>query len=469
MTITDSSAISHQVSEDAVAEIRAALRGTVITPGEPEFDELRRVWNHMIDRRPALIARCAGRADVMQCVQFAGTRGLPVSIRGGGHNVAGSAVIDGGLMIDLSEMRSVRVDADSRRVVVEPGARLSDVDHESQAFGLAVPLGVTSTTGVAGLALGGGVGWLTRKHGMTVDNLVSAGIVLADGRFVRADKQNEPELFWALRGGGGNFGVVTEFEFQLHPVGPEVFAGLIVFPLESGGELLWQYREYARTLPDEMSVWVVMRHAPPLPFLPDEVHGKPVVAFAFMFAGDAETGTRLVEPVRGFGTAHGEFSGPMPFVAWQQSFDALLTPPARNYWKSHNLVELPDAAIDTLVAAAAGLPSEESQVVIGLVGGQANRVSPDATAYAHRDAQYIAELHARWQDKADDAAAIAWTRETFDAITPHATGGVYVNFMSGDEQDRIREAYGSNYERLVAAKRSYDPDNFFRANQNIIP
>jgi len=300
------------LSSDAIAILRSKVRGTILLPGDSGFDAARTVWNATVDRKPAIILRCAGVADIVQALALARDQGLPVSVRGGGHNIAGSAVCDDGIMIDLSALKSVRVDPELRRAYVEPGATLADLDHETQAFGLATPLGINSTTGVAGLTLGGGFGWLTRKFGMTVDNLLSAELITAEGKRLRASATENPDLFWAIRGGGGNFGVVTLFEFQLHPVGPELLSGLVVYPFEQAKTLLAKYRELAHEIPEDLNVWAVLRLAPPLPFLPDAVHGKPVLLFPFLYAGDPEVGRRAIEPLRSMGLPHGEHSGCSP-------------------------------------------------------------------------------------------------------------------------------------------------------------
>jgi FAD/FMN-containing dehydrogenase len=469
VTTTDSAANPLRLEQAVIEGLRSRIRGAVIGPGDPGYDETRQVWNAMIDRFPALIVQCLGATDVVSALSFAREQRLSVSVRGGGHNIAGSAVCDGGLMIDLSRMKVVKVDPGREWVQVEPGVRLAELDQETQALGMAVPAGVTSTTGIAGLTLGGGLGWLTRKYGLTVDSLLAADVVLADGRQVRASIESEPDLFWALRGGGGNFGVVTNFQFQLRPVGPEIFAGLVVFPHEEARSVLREYREYVRDLPEESSLWAILRQAPQLPFLPSEVHGRQVLALALFHAGTEAEGAGLAEPLRRFGKPYGEFFAQMPFTAWQQSFDALVSPPARNYWKSHNLTELRDAAIEKLIAHAAALPSGESELLLGLAGGESSRVPVDATAYAGRAAQFVLSIHARWQEAADDERAVVWARETFESLAPHASGGAYVNFMAHDEADRVAAAYGPNYARLVEVKRRYDPENFFRANQNIAP
>ena len=452
-----------------VEAFRSQLRGVLLTPGDGGYDEARRIWNAMIDRRPALIARCAGVADVMRSVAFARERGLPLAVRGGGHNIAGNAVCDGGLMIDLSRMRSVWIDSGGGRARVEGGATLVDLDHEAQAFGLATPLGINSTTGVAGLTLGGGFGWLSRKFGLTIDNLLSADLVTADGRAVRASEEENPDLFWAIRGGGGNFGVVTSFEFRLHRVGPEVLAGLIVFPIGEARGVLERYREFAGSLPDELNAWCVLRKAPPLPFLPPEVHGREILALAVFGMGDIEKAKGAFAPVRGFGRPVGEHVGPVPFTAWQKVFDPLLSFGARNYWKSHNFTGLEDSALDLIVRYASNLPSPHSEVFLALLGGQTARVAPDATAYAMRDAKFVLNVHARWERPEEDEPCVGWAREFFHAAAPLASGGAYINFMTEEEGDRIAAVYGPNHARLIEVKDRYDPENLFSLNQNIRP
>jgi FAD/FMN-containing dehydrogenase len=452
-----------------VEDLRSSIRGQVLQPADASYDEVRQIWNAMIDRRPALIVRCVGVADVRHAVNFAREHALPLAVRGGGHNIAGSAVCDDGLMLDLSLMKSVRVDPAARHAYVEPGATLADLDHETQAFGLAVPVGINSTTGVAGLTLGGGFGWLSRRFGMTVDNLVAADVVTADGKLLRVNCDEHADLYWAIRGGGGNFGVVTMFEFQLHEVGPQVFGGLLVLPLAQAKEALVKYRAAADAMPDELTVWAVLRQAPPLPFLPADVHGKPIVAFAVCYSGAVEDGPRAIEPLRHFGTPYGEHLGPMPYTAWQKAFDPLLAPGARNYWKSHNLAELQDGLLDAVVDAIENLPSQQCEIFFGQIGAQTKRVPAEATAYSSRAANYVMNVHGRWDDASDDAACIAWARAFFDASAPFAQGSVYVNFLTQDEPERIAAAYGPNFDRLVDVKTRYDPHNLFRLNQNIKP
>ncbi|MBD2739856.1 FAD-binding oxidoreductase [Nostoc paludosum FACHB-159] len=454
---------------ETFGKLKTNVKGHVVLPEDPAYDEVREIWNAMIDRRPAAIVQCATADDVAHTILFARENGLEISIRGAGHNIAGNALCDRGVTIDLSTMKNVRVDPQKRRAYVEPGATLADFDKVAQTHGLATPVGINSTTGIAGLTLGGGFGWLTRKYGMTIDNLVSAAVVTADGNQIRTSETENPDLFWAIRGGGGNFGVVTEFEFALHPVGPEILAGLIVFPFSQAKQVLTQYRKFAQSAPEELNVWVVLRKAPPLPFLPEDVHGKEVIVLAVFYAGDIAEGEKLIEPLRSFGDAYGEHIGPQPYIAWQQAFDPLLTKGARNYWKSHNFIELQDGAVDAIVQFVGKLPSQACEIFIGLIAGASNRISPDATAYYHRDAKFVLNVHGRWDDPAQDGIGIAWAREFFQVSAPYASAGAYVNFMTEEEGDRVAAAYGANYERLVQIKRRYDPENIFHLNQNIKP
>jgi FAD/FMN-containing dehydrogenase len=447
---------------------RAAVRGETLVPGERGYDQARAVWNGMIDRRPAIIARCSGVADVRLCVELAREHDVLVSVRGAGHHIGGKAVCEDGLVIDLSRMRSVRVDPGARTARVGPGATLGDLDHETQAFALATPLGVNSTTGVAGLTLGGGFGWLTRKLGMTADNLLAADVVTADGQLLHTSEQLEPDLLWGLRGGGGNLGIVTSFEFRLHPVGPEVLAGFVIHPFAAAGEVMRHWRDAALAAPEDLTCWVVARKAPPLPFLEEAWHGREVLILAMLWAGDLAEGESATRGLRSFGKPLADVVAPTPYVGFQKALDPLLLPGARNYWKSHNFASMPDAAIDTFLGHVARLPSPQCELFMGTLGGAAGRVPVAATAYPHRDATFFMNVHARWESRQEDAACTAWAREVFDAMAPYATGGTYVNFMSEDEE-RARAAYGANYERLAHLKKRYDPTNLFRMNQNVPP
>ena len=461
---------SASLSPEALGALRGGLRGSLCLPGEAGYDEARTLWNAMIDKRPAAVVRALGASDVIQTVRLAAQHGLVLSVRGGGHNIAGNAVCDGGLMLDLSRMTSVWVDPAERTARVEPGARLADLDKETQAFGLATPVGINSTTGIAGLTLGGGFGWLSRKHGLTIDNLLSADIVTAAGELVRTSASEHPDLFWAIRGGGGNFGVATSFEFRLHPVGPQVIAGLIVHPFSAAKEVLDEYRRLAAKAPEELCCWVVIRKAPPLPFLAPEVHGTEVVVLALCCVGDTASAEEAVAPFKAIGKPIADVVGPAPYAAWQTAFDPLLTPGERNYWKSHDFVQLKDGLIDLTLDAVRHLPSPQCEIFIANLGGAINRIPAGATAYPHRDIEFVMNVHTRWSSPSQDAACIEWARSLYNAAAPFATGGVYVNFMPDDESQRVRSgAYGRNYDRLATIKAKYDPKNLFRMNQNVAP
>ena len=454
-------------SNEKIKNLKDKVKGEIVLPGDPNYNEVREIWNAMIDRRPAVIIQCAEADDVPHAISYARDNGLEISVRGGGHNIAGSALCNNGVMIDFSKMTAVKVDAQKKRAYVEPGATLGDFDKAIQAHGLATPVGINSTTGIAGLTLGGGFGWLTRKYGMTVDNLISAKMVTADGRKIQVSEDENADLFWAIRGGGGNFGVVTQFEFALYPVGPEILAGLLVFPIDQAKQVLEKYREFVKSAPEELSIWVVLRKAPPLPFLPVAVHGKEVVVLAIFYAGDIAEGEKFIDPLRSFGDAYGEHVGAQPYVQWQQAFDPLLTPGARNYWKSHNFIELSDGALDSIIEFVGKIPFPQCEIFLGLIAGAANRVSSNAMAYGHRDAKFVLNVHGRWDEAAQDEIGIAWARAFFKASAPYASAGAYVNFMTEDEGDRVAAAYGVNYARLKQVKKKYDPKNIFHNNQNI--
>ncbi|KAA9009997.1 FAD-binding oxidoreductase [Histidinibacterium aquaticum] len=469
MSIKTLSGTPASLSEETVAAFGAGLRGGLSKPGDAGFEAARTVWNATIDRRPDLVVHAAGPADILAAVRFASEHRLLVAVRAGGHNIAGKAVADGGLLIDLSGMHGIRVDPAARRAWVEAGATLADVDAETQAHGLVVPVGINSTTGIAGLTLGGGFGWTTRAFGMTIDNLVSADVVTADGRLVRASAEENPDLFWALRGGGGNFGVVSAFEFELHPLGPEVTSGLIVHPFDDAGPVLRQWRDFVDTAPREVSAWAVLRKAPPLPFLPEEWHGREVVVLAACYAGPMEDGETALAPLRAIGSPIVDVIGPHPFAGWQQAFDPLLTPGARNYWKSHDFKELPDAAIDLLTDYAQRLPSPECEIFVASLGGAMSEVPEDATAYGGRGANFVMNVHTRWQSSEQDDDCIGWARAFFDETAPHAMPTIYVNFLPDDESGHLDAVYGPNYARLAEVKATWDPGNMFRVNQNIAP
>ena len=458
--------------DDAVAAFAAGFGGAVIGPDDPDYDGARAVWNGMIDRYPALIARPRGVADVIAAVNFARDRGLPLAVRGGGHNVAGSAVRDGALVIDLSGMRGVRVDPDARTVRAEGGATWGDVDRETQVFGLAAPGGVVSDTGIAGLTLGGGFGWLSRKYGMSIDNLLSADVVTADGELVVASEDSHPDLFWAVRGGGGNFGVVTSFEYRLHEVGPEVAMCFAWYPADRAADVLRSYREEMDEAPDEVSAIAFYAWVPELEEFPESSWGDPAMVVAAVHAGDPETGERELRPLRELAEPIADLSGALPFVDLQRLLDEDYPHGRRYYWKSTTLSELSDAAIDRIVAHSEKAPSKLSTVDVWYGGGAITAVDPDATAYRHRDAPYLLNPEANWDDPADDEANVAWVRGFVADMREFSGGGLYTNFAGfgeSEEGDLARRAYGGNYDRLRAVKERYDPGDLFGGNLRVAP
>ncbi len=423
----------------------------------------------MFDKHPALIAQCICTADVIQAVNFARDNNLLVAVKGGGHNSAGKATCDDGIVIDLSHMRRVYVDPKKKTARVDGGALLGDVDSETQLHGLAVSAGIVSHTGVGGLALGGGFGWISRKHGLSVDNLLSADVVTAHGDLIQVSQNENEDLFWGIRGGGGNFGIVTSFEFNCAEIGTEVFSGVIAKKFENAQDYISFHQEYVQTLPDEMTVWMVVRKAPPLPFLPEDVHGQLMVLVPFVYLGDQAEGKKLIEPLRSHGESHGEHIGFSPWVGWQSMFDGLVAHGARNYWKSHHLKELSTDCIEQILTFAQTLPSEECDVFIPHMAGAPSRVAPDATAFSHRSTPFVLNIHTRWRNQSDDESCIAWARDFHQATEPFSQG-VYVNFLSDEGEDRVKDAYtDSVWKRLVQLKDKYDPTNMFCLNQNIKP
>lgn len=453
-TVTGSSTL---LRADTVQAFRSHFRGALLCPGDDGYDAARKLHNAMIDRHPALIARCAGAADVLAAVRFAREHDLLISVRGGGHNVAGTAVVDGGLMLDLSPMRGIRVDPAGQTVRAQPGLTWGDFDRETQAFGLATTGGLFSPTGIAGLTLGGGLGWLQGLYGLACDNLISADVVTADGRLLTASDSEHPDLFWGLRGGGGNFGVVTSFEYRLHPVGP-VLAGPLLFPLARAAEVFRGYRDFQSHAPDAFRADLAVLTAP---------DGNRVAGILPCFIGEAAEGERILEPLRRLGPV-ADLVHPMTYCELQTSLDDMLPPGRRNYWKSSLLSALSDAAIEALIACGQEAPSPTSFLTLEPIRGAAARVPPEATAFPHRSEVYSLLILAVWTDPADDEAHLRWARETWETLQPFAAGHVYVNYLSSGE-DRVRQAYGANYDRLAALKRKYDPTNFFRLNQNIEP
>ena len=450
-----------RLDDTSIRDLRGGLRGSLLQPGDAGYDTARKIDNAMIDRRPALIARCAGVVDVLGAVRFARTHDLLVSVRAGGHNVAGNAVCDGGLMIDLSPMKGIRVDPAARTVQAQAGVTWGDLDAETQAFGLGTTGGVISTTGIAGLTLGGGVGWLNGRFGLACDNLIAADVVTADGRFLRASEKDNADLFWGLRGGGGNFGIVTSFEYRLHPVGPTLLSGPVFHPAARAREVLRFYREFSASEPDELTTYAGLLTGP---------DGSPLVGLVPCYSGPPEQGEKLLDRLRKLGPPAVDMVGPMPYVAVQRMFNDAFPPGRYNYWKSALTPEISDQLIDTVVEHMARVPSPFSAVMLEHYHGAYSRPAPTATAYSHRRPTYDVVIIANWTDPADSERNIAWARGLFAAVQPQVSRAAYVNFLDLDDgADRVRAAYGENYDRLVAVKRAYDPTNFFRMNQNVRP
>ncbi len=453
--------MSTSLDEAAIQELRAGLRGTLLCPGDDDYETARRVWNGMIDRKPALIVRCAGVADVINAVNFARTNNLLVSVRGGGHSIPGNAVCEGGLMIDLSPLKGIRVDPARRTARAEPGLTWGEFDHETQAFGLATTGGIVPTTGIAGLTLGGGLGYLMRQFGLTCDNLLSVDLVTAAGQLLTASATENADLFWGVRGGGGNFGIVTSFEYRLHAVGPMVLGGLIFHPLPRAKEAYQFYREFTSTSPDQLSTHLAFATSP---------DGHPVVAFLLCYSGPLERGEEVIRPLREFGSPVADMVGPMPYTAVQALGGPLYPPGRLNYWKSSFLKELSDDAIESMIAQFETVPSPFSAVVLEELGGAVSRVGKDETAFGERSARYNLIITSEWVDPAESEKNIQWTRDFWEAMQPFESEAVYVNYLGTEGEDRIKAAYGpAKYERLVALKNKYDPTNLFRLNQNIKP
>lgn len=446
------------LNETVVAALRGSLRGALLCPGEAEYDEARSLWNARFDQRPALIVRCAEASDIIRAVNFARTHSIPVAVRGGGHNVAGSGACDGGLMLDMSRMKRVQVDAANRTARAEPGLTWGEFDRETQAFGLATTGGICSEAGIAGVTLGGGFGWLMRKHGLALDNLLSLDIVTADGQLRTASATENADLFFGVRGTHSNFGIVTALEYRLHPVSPTVLAGMVLHPLAKGREALRFYREYTRQAPEEMSAWAALLSAP---------DGSPMVAILACYIG--EQGEEVVRPLKEFGPPVMDVIQPMPYVKAQSLIDASFPKGRQNYWKSHLLRELSDSAIDALVEGFAHVASPYSSVLIEQLGGAMSRVGKDETAFSHRDAAYDVVIMPMWTEAAESAQHMQWADKLWQAMQPSSSGAVYVNYLSNEGEARIKAAYGTSYERLVALKTRYDPTNLFRFNQNIQP
>lgn len=450
------------------AQLREQLRGEAITPGDAAYDEARSVYNAMIDRRPHVIVRCAGVEDVVAAVNFARENDLPVAVRGGSHSVPGFGTGDDAVVIDLSQMQGVEVDPAKRTARAEGGATWGTFNDATHVHGLATTGGIISTTGIGGLTLGGGIGHLTRGFGLSCDNLLAAKIVTADGRTLSASEQENEDLFWGIRGGGGNFGVVTSFEYQLHPV-KEIYAGPMLFELDDAATVLKFFREFIKDAPEELGVFPAWQIAPPLPFIPEDRHGDTFLFLVACWAGPVEEGEAALRPLHEVAPVVAEHVGPMPYPALNSAFDGLVPPGLQHYWKANFVKELTDEAIEAHLEHGPKVPVVNSTVHIYPINGACQRIASDATAFAYRDATFATVIAGMWPDPAQNDANTAWVRDFYDATAPHSEEGGYVNFMAGDDQDRIRANYGGNYDRLVEIKRKYDPGNLFHLNQNIKP
>lgn len=463
-----SQTVQTRLSPEVAKELQGSIRGPVFAAGDDQYEETRRIWNAAVDKRPALIARCTGTADVMAALAFARRHDLQLAIRGGGHNVAGTALCDDGLLIDLQLMRGIRVDPVSQTVLAQPGLRLRDVDHETEAFGLALVSGINGETGLAGLALGGGIGWQMRRHGLTIDHLRSADVVTADGRLVKASAEENSELFWALRGGGGNFGIVTAFDFDLVRFGPPVYGGTVLYPASEAAIVLRRYRDWALNASDEVTTIVVLRRNA-FPWSPPETHGQPVIGVGALYAGPAPKGEAALAALHSLGTVLASSVRVKPFTEHQTMWDASAPAGRHYYWKSQYLRAMPDAVLDVVVERAWQFTSPYSFTLLSHMGGAITRVPDEATAFTGRDAEFTVNMNCAATDPAAYEADREWVRAFFGALEPHTTGGVYVNFLGDEGADRVRAAYGEKYGRLAALKAALDPDNVFRVNQNIPP
>ncbi len=470
LALTTLDGVTRTLPAGAADSLRDGLRGPLCLPGDDGYDEACRLWNAQIDRRPGAVVRASGTADVIDTVSFARAHGILLSVKGNGHNIAGLALNDGGLCLDLTPMRGIHLDPAARIARVQPGCNWADVDREGQVFGLTVPGGVVSTTGVAGLTLGGGFGWVTRKYGLTSDNLLSADVVTAEGRLLKVGPEENADLFWAICGGAGNFGVVTSFEFRAQPVGPEITGGLILYPLDQAREVVGLFREVTESADDDLCCALIMRLAPPAPFLPQAVHGSPVVGIVVCHCGAPEEAAKAVAPIKAFGNPLADVIGPMPFSKQQTLFDPSLPFGRRYYWKSDYFDQVTDDMADIMAAHSGRLTSPHSSLLFFQLGGAAARFPADHSAAGNRSARYVVNINAAWETP-PDAGHVAWARDFWRDLHPHSTGGVYVNFLTGDEDmARIESAYGTAlYQRLAAVKARYDPQNLFRVNQNIRP
>jgi FAD/FMN-containing dehydrogenase len=455
----------------AVEDLATRFRGPLLLPGDDGYENSRTVWNGMIDRRPALVARCVGAADVMAGVHFAREHGLTLTVKGGGHNISGLAVADGGMMLDMSLMKGVLIDPDARIARAQAGCLLGDVDRETQLHGLAAVLGFVSNTGIAGLTLGGGFGYLTRQYGWTCDNVRAIEVVTADGRLVRASDEENPDLFWGLRGGGGNFGVATRFDYDLYPVGPEIVGGAVAWSGDAAPDVLEMYRSMAAEAPRELVLVAVLRLAPPAPWLPTEVHGKLIVAIFVCHTGPVGEGEKLVAPIKAFGKPVGDVLQRRSYLSQQSILDATQPKGRRYYWKSDYLPSIEPGVLETCIGYAHQLRSPHSAVLLFPLGGSLNEAPDDLSPMGNRDARYVFNASASWDSAEDDEASVAWARAAWTDMRRYSTGGTYVNFLTEEEVgDRVqRDAYGDHYDRLVELKKTWDPANFFHVNKNIAP
>jgi FAD/FMN-containing dehydrogenase len=470
VTARTTEGIELRLESQTVEDLRTRLRGPLLLSRDPGYDEARTIWNAMIDRWPALIARCLGVADVVACVHFARERGLALTIKGGGHNISGLAVYDGGLMLDMSLMRGVWVDPARRTAHAQAGCLLGDVDRETQVHGLASVLGFVSNTGIAGLTLGGGFGYLTRRFGWSCDNVLSMDVVTADGCVVRASEKENHDLFWGLRGGGGNFGVVTSFEYTLYPVGPEVMAGAIAWRAEEAPDVLEMYRTVTEQASPELTCTAVLRLAPPAPWLPKDVHGKPIVALFVCHSGSVEEGEQQVAPIKAFGSPVGDIVQRRSYVSQQSLLDATQPKGWRYYWKSEYLPGLSPELLAQVIEHAKRIVSPHSAIILFPIDGALERLPEDHSAVGNRTAASVLNITASWETALEDEANIEWARAAWRDMRRFSTGGTYVNFLTQEEgAERIRAAYGKNYERLVEVKTQWDPGNLFRINKNIAP
>jgi FAD/FMN-containing dehydrogenase len=468
-TITSTATVDHTLDESSLSGFRDNLRGNLIEPTDPGYEEARQVYNGMIDKRPGLIVRCVDSADVIAAVNFARQHDLLLAVRGGGHNGAGLGSCDGGLVVDLSLMKGIRVDQAAGTVRVEGGCTWGDVDHATYPFGLAVPTGFISTTGVGGLTLGGGVGYLTRHYGLTIDNLLGVDVVLADGRLVTANLEENPDLFWAVRGGGGNFGVVTSFLFRGNPTGTVVYGGPIFWPMEHAIKVMRYWRDLILTGPEELNGWFGFHTVPPVDMFPAEHHLKKMAVITWCYTGDLDKAEQVFQPIREIAPAAMDFAGPIPLPALQSMFDGLYPPGLQWYWNADFVTDLADEAVDLHVQYADQLPSVHSTMHLYPINGAAHRVSKKDTAWSYREANFVQVIVGVDPDPANNPRIIAWSKEYWQKMHPYSSGGAYVNMMMDEGQERVRAAYRDNYTRLAEIKAKYDPQNLFRVNQNVKP